>query len=310
MASISAFRPLPLYRFCKQTGYHRTILPNGLQSHIKHNNELQSVLSSPRKRDDPTKQRQSESKTFDKENSDLEYRLENLKSSLRLAYKSVKKANKWSHLNNKRLYDRKAKQRNFQLRDIVYLYNPARKPGKCFKFHKFWTGPFEVTTKLSDLIYEITSMNHKKQVIHVNWLKKAYNPEIWKPKPKQEIPKKRKDKKAIKPEEQEENEIQIGSLPLLKREQLAEGLEPQTPPNQIPNTPEPTSRRTDTPHSECRDPNYEPPGTPRSRRELRTVRPEPPLTRSQIMPVGFLEITNECQDKHCQEDSKCGEVSE
>jgi hypothetical protein len=41
----------------------------------------------------------------DKENSDLDYRLENLKSNLRLAYKSVKKANKWSHLNNKHLYD-------------------------------------------------------------------------------------------------------------------------------------------------------------------------------------------------------------
>jgi hypothetical protein len=94
-----------------------------------------------------------------KENSDHDSRLENLKSSLRLACKSVKKANKKSHLKNKRLYDRKAKVRSFQRGDIVYLYNPAKKLGKCFKFHKYWTGPFQITAKLSDLNYEIISMN-------------------------------------------------------------------------------------------------------------------------------------------------------
>jgi len=63
----------------------------------------------------------------EKENFDQDRRLENLKSSLRLAYKAVKKANRQSHLNNKRLYDRKLKLRSFQLGDIVYLYNPAQK---------------------------------------------------------------------------------------------------------------------------------------------------------------------------------------
>jgi len=64
-----------------------------------------------------------------KENSDHDSRLENQKSSLRLAYNLVKKAKKKSHLKNKRLYDRKAKLRSFQTGDIVYLYNPAKKPG-------------------------------------------------------------------------------------------------------------------------------------------------------------------------------------
>ena len=164
--------------------------------------------------------------------------------------------------------------------DKVYLYNPARKLGKCFKFHKFWTGPFEITAKLSDLNYEITSMGHKKQVVHVNRLKMAYDLKIWKPKPKLEISKKRKNQKAVKPEEQEEeNEMQIGSLPLLKRGRLIEGLEPRTPQNQVPCTPVSASQ-TVSPHSERRDPSYEPPRTPWSRREQRTVRPEPPLTRS------------------------------
>ena len=53
------------------------------------------------------------------ENSDHDSRLENLKSSLRLAYKLVKKANRKSHLKNKRLYDRRAKLRSFRTGDSL-----------------------------------------------------------------------------------------------------------------------------------------------------------------------------------------------
>ena len=86
-----------------------------------------------------------------KENSDHDSRLENLKSSLRLAYELLKKVNKKSHLKNKGLYDRKVKLRSFQTGNIVYPYTPAKKHGKCFKLHKYWTGPFQITAKLSDL---------------------------------------------------------------------------------------------------------------------------------------------------------------
>lgn len=73
-------------------------------------------------------------------NSDHSHRLEIVKSSLKLAYQSVKKTNKKSHLKNKRLYDRNAKRRSFDIGDLVYLYNQARKPGLCRKFHKPLTG--------------------------------------------------------------------------------------------------------------------------------------------------------------------------
>ena len=203
-----------------------------------------------------------------------------MKSSLQLAYKAVKEANRQSSLNNKRLYDRKAKLRSLQLGDIVYLYNPARKPGKCFNFHKIWTGPFRITANLSDLNYEIISMNHKRQVVHVNRLKKAYNPEIWKPKQEPEAPKKQTFKRFPKSEEQEEEDTRIGSLPLLEIQPPETGVEPGTPPRQDLDTPDSAQQTVDAPHSERRDPNYEPPSTPRSRRELREARPEPPLTRS------------------------------
>jgi len=49
------------------------------------------------------------------ENLGQKQRLENLKTSLKTAYKSVAKANRISHRNNKKQYDRKAKLRNFHV---------------------------------------------------------------------------------------------------------------------------------------------------------------------------------------------------
>ena len=202
------------------------------------------------------------------ENSGHDSRLENLKSSLRLAYKLVKKANKKSHLKKKRLYDRKANLRSFQTGDIVYLYNPAKMRRKCFKFHKYWTGPFHITAKLSDLNYEIISMNNKTQVVHVNRLKISYNPEIWKSKQKPKNPRIRTEKKRPNWDAVEENEALIGSRPLLKTRPPLERLEPRTPPSLTPCTPDSVQQAVDTPYFESADPNYEPPRTPRSRREL------------------------------------------
>ena len=48
--------------------------------------------------------------------------------------KQVARANKKTYLNNKFWYDRKAKQRKFEVNDLVYLYNPAMKPGLSRKF--------------------------------------------------------------------------------------------------------------------------------------------------------------------------------
>jgi hypothetical protein len=71
-----------------------------------------------------------------KDHTDEDQRLENLKSNLRLAYNLAAKANRKSHLNNKRLYDRRAKPREFEVQDLVYLYNPALKSGLTRKFAK------------------------------------------------------------------------------------------------------------------------------------------------------------------------------
>jgi len=65
-----------------------------------------------------------------KEHTSQDRRIENLKASLRMAYKAVAKANKKAHRNNKRFYDRKAKTRHFKVNDLVYLCTPALKAGQ------------------------------------------------------------------------------------------------------------------------------------------------------------------------------------
>ena len=78
-------------------------------------------------------------------------RLENLKSSLKKAYKEVRLNNQKAHQKNKAYYDKKAKERKFEVNDKVYLFCSARKPGRFHKFISFWQGPFIVVQKMSDL---------------------------------------------------------------------------------------------------------------------------------------------------------------
>jgi len=71
-----------------------------------------------------------------KENPSHSQRLEYFKASIRSAYKLVRGANSRSHQNNKECYDRKAKFRKFEVNDLVYLYNPAIKPGLSKKLKR------------------------------------------------------------------------------------------------------------------------------------------------------------------------------
>jgi len=94
------------------------------------------------------------------ESTSLDRRIEKLKSSLRMAYKEVSKANRKAHQRNKRLYDRKAKARHFEENYLVYLYTSAMKSGLTRRFKKFWSCPYQVITKISELNYEIVRQDN------------------------------------------------------------------------------------------------------------------------------------------------------
>jgi hypothetical protein len=108
-------------------------------------------------------------------------RLANLKHSLRTAYEIVRQNSRKAHLKNKRNYDKKAKSRDFKTDDIVYLFCPAKKPGRCQKFRRVWQGPFKIVEKLSELNYRIVGKNGREVIVHVNRLKLAGDQNAWKP---------------------------------------------------------------------------------------------------------------------------------
>ena len=112
------------------TGYSPFYLSHGRKMQLPNQNDLKAKISA--------------------KPLDHNQRLKSLKASLRLAYKSVRHANRKAHQNNKRLYsyDRSAKLRSFEAGDQVYLYNPTVKPGTSKKFHFPWSGPFEITAKV------------------------------------------------------------------------------------------------------------------------------------------------------------------
>jgi transposase InsO family protein len=229
------------------------------------------------------------------QNADFAHRLEDLKSNLRKAFEIVRQNNKKSHQTNKSRYDKRAKERTFEMGDIVYLFSPAKKTGQCQKFRKFWAGPYKITGRLSELNYKIVDMKGKELVVHVNRLKKAFNQDIWRPKTGTD-----KGRKMRTRAEEEEDEEIIQSRPMVDNEVTepqvandmveAEVSEPQVEPDlgqQTPQRPEPLTTpvpaRTqprESVDSTRQDPSYVPPDSPRTRRELQTTPHGPPLTRS------------------------------
>jgi hypothetical protein len=98
------------------TGFSHFYLLNGREMLLPSNNNLRAKI--------PT------------EYPDHKQRLQNLQDSLRSAYKLVHQASRKSHLHNKEQYDRKAKLREINVGDLIYLYKPAIRPGLSIKFHK------------------------------------------------------------------------------------------------------------------------------------------------------------------------------
>ena len=138
-----------------------------------------------------------------------------------------------------------------------------------------------VLRKVCELNYEIVSNDDKKQIVHVNRLKKCYNQSLWNPKKSQKGGKRFPKRKAKRRNSGvgEEEEFRIGKFPLSVADDpiLETVCTPQPSANL--DTPDTGERTIDTSVSSKDDPSYSPLDTPRSRRELQNTRAEPPVTR-------------------------------
>jgi hypothetical protein len=213
---------------------------------------------------------------------DLKCRMEKLQASLRHAYKTVSEANRKSHRTNKRYYDRRAKRRSFVAGDYVYLYNPARRPGKSSKFNLPWAGPFLVLEKISDLNYAISGSRDKKMVVHINRFKFAHGVD----RRERDTRLKRKARWRTKSptvlSDDESADIKIGAFPLVHEDRQRDNVLPNQGTAVRDSSPTLDASGTPVPR---RDLDYRSEDTPRSRREMQDTRTEPPITRSRSRAV-------------------------
>jgi hypothetical protein len=170
-------------------------------------------------------------------------------------------------------HEYRAPQREFAQGDVDYVYSPAIKVGVSSKFRRSWTGPYRVIARKSQLTYAVVNQQGKKFVIHVNRMKRAYDPSIWKEGEKDAGTFRTKRRKT------EEEEEEIALLPASNPFRAPHVVNPH-PGQNISNRRSPPYLDTPTPVMSPRaDPNYVPSDTPRSRRQLEATRSSPPVTR-------------------------------
>ena len=158
----------------------------------------------------------------------------------------------------------------------MYLYQPARRPGLSAKFFCPWTGPHQVTAKISNLNYEIQDRKAKRQIVHINRLKAAHDSLLWRSINERNRSRKPSSKLPVTIDSREEAELLARPIPLVQEVPTGD-RRPLVP---APVAPQPDPQVLDTPGSERSDPSYFPPTTPSSRREIQPTRLEPPVTRA------------------------------
>jgi len=119
-----------------------------------------------------------------------------------------------SHATNKQYYYKRAKERNFQLGNIVYLYNPTRKPGQSSKFFSVWQEPYRVVARLSKLNYGLGNQQCKEFVVHLNRMQRGFLQGIWKAKSRERCYRKQRTR-LLEKEEDEPAVLTPGPMSIL-----------------------------------------------------------------------------------------------
>ena len=97
-----------------------------------------------------------------------------LKRNLTDAFRHVRENLQAAQCRQKEYYDRGVKNCSYQPGDLVFLYNPALKPGEASKFRRYWKGPYVVLERVTEVNYKIRELDGSRatvQVVHFNNLK-------------------------------------------------------------------------------------------------------------------------------------------
>jgi hypothetical protein len=94
-----------------------------------------------------------------------------LQETLVKAHEVARKNLKKHAAYRKKYYDTKAKARQLERGQLVWLHDPTKKPGICSKLANRWKGPYIVVKRLDDLTYLIqTSPRKPIKAVHIDRL--------------------------------------------------------------------------------------------------------------------------------------------
>ena len=89
-------------------------------------------------------------------------KLRELQPTISLGNKVMRENLRKSRTRNKRYYGHATKHRIMRIVQIVYLQNPARKPGISHKFTPVWQGPYQIQERIWELEYKIVDLQGKE----------------------------------------------------------------------------------------------------------------------------------------------------
>ena len=97
----------------------------------------------------------------------------NLQDKFTKVYNSVRKSLKMNAIRQKRDYDTRLAQKNYNEADMVYCLDSTKVVGKSPKLKsQVWKGPYIIVRKISDILFEIKgSLKGKSKIIHHDRIK-------------------------------------------------------------------------------------------------------------------------------------------
>lgn len=84
------------------------------------------------------------------------------------AYKRVRENTELKMSKAKIRHDRNVRAANFDVNDLVWVYDPAKKPGRGRKFIKKWKGPYRVISIIDETGYVVKPVNRNGRSKQVN----------------------------------------------------------------------------------------------------------------------------------------------
>ena len=99
-----------------------------------------------------------------------------LRKSMANAYRIARESSAGKQERQAEMYNEKVHGKPHDVGSLVWLLNPQVPRGKSKKMHKWWTGPYRVVKRISDVTYRVqhTSNRAKRMVGHFDRLKQCH----------------------------------------------------------------------------------------------------------------------------------------